>query len=135
MSHPALELQAALLAALKADAELAALLAADGIRDAPARGQAHPFVSIGDLVTRDPAADWPGREHRLTLTAWSRAGGRSELLRIMERAGVIFQDLPAALGAHRLVSLTRESERIDRGRDGRSWRATIGIRALTEPYN
>lgn len=136
MSHPARELQAALVALLKADTELTALLAPDGIRDGAARGGGFPHVTVAELASRDIAADgWAGREHRLTLTVWSRAGGRSELLRIMELISVISDGVPTALDTHRVVSFGRFEERVARGSDGRSWRGTIGFRAVTEPLN
>lgn len=136
MSHPALELQAALVTALKADATLVALLAPDGIRDGPARGASFPYVTLGDLTCRDVGAqDWPGRELRLALNIWSRAGGRAETLRIMERISVISDGIPPNFGTFRLVTWARLEERVARGRDGRSWRGTLIFRAVTEPLN
>jgi Protein of unknown function (DUF3168) len=136
MSHPALELQVALISALKADSDLVAVLAPDGIRDGPTRGAAFPYVAIGDWSSRDVGAqDWPGREHRLSLTVWSRAGGRAEVLDIMERIRVISDGISRNLGAHALVNLARVEARVARGRDGRSWRGTLVLRAVTEPLN
>lgn len=136
MSHPALELQTALVAALRDDATLVALLAPDGIRDGPTRGAHFPYVAVGDWSSRDVGAqDWSGREHRLALTVWSRAGGRAEPLDIMERIGVISGGISRNLGAHKLVSFANVEARVARGRDGRSWRGTLVLRAVTEPLN
>ncbi len=136
MSHPALELQTALVAALKSDTTLAAMLAPDGIRDGPARGASFPYIAIGDLSSRDVGAqDWPGREHRLSLTVWSRAGGRAEALDIMERIGVISDGISPDFGVFRLVNMARFEERVARGGDGRSWRGSLTLRAVTEPLN
>ncbi|AXS39963.1 DUF3168 domain-containing protein [Breoghania sp. L-A4] len=136
MSHPALELQGVLVAALRADDTLIAMLSPDGVRDGAARGARFPYVEIGTWDDRDVGAQgWAGRDHRFEILVWSRAGGRSEALRIMERVGVIAEGISADIGAFRLVNLVRLADRVSRWRDGRSWRGVVVFRALTEPHN
>lgn len=66
--HPISELQGALVAALKDDAALVALVGPDGVFDAAPNGRPAPYVVIArhDMIQRDTDAA-PGQEHRLLL--------------------------------------------------------------------
>jgi len=74
MTHPILALQGALVAALREDAELAALAP---IFDAPPKAAAPPYVTIArhDLLPRD-GDETPGNEHRLIFHAWAADASR-----------------------------------------------------------
>ncbi|WP_321505138.1 DUF3168 domain-containing protein [Breoghania sp.] len=134
MSHAALELQAAFVAALRADGALSSLLGEGKVADGARRAAAWPNIALGEWASRSIAGDgWPGEEHRLEFLVFSRAGGRSETLGLMTQlAGVIAAANPT-LAQHRLVSLERQREEVQRTRDGRGWRGRIVYRAVTEP--
>ena len=75
----------------------------------------------------------PGLEHQLTLHAWSRQGGHREAHVI---AGVLLQaldDAPLALAGHRLVNFRFSTADVRRESDGRTYRALVRFRAVTEP--
>lgn len=84
--HPIARLQTALVAALGADADLAALIGAGGVFDAPPRSRPAPYVVIDrhDMRQRDGDAA-PGQEHRVMLHCWSDQPSRKAALDIAER--------------------------------------------------
>ncbi|WP_321341789.1 DUF3168 domain-containing protein [Breoghania sp.] len=134
MSGAALELQAAFIAALRADGSLASLLGEGKVADGTRRGAAWPNIALGDWSSRSIAGDdWPGEEHRLEFLVFSRAGGRSEALGLMARLGEVIAAANPTLAEHRLVTLERLREEVQRTRDGRGWRGRVVYRAVTEP--
>ncbi len=84
--HPIASLQAALVAALEADAALTALIGAGGVFDAPPRDRPAPYVVIDrhDARRRD-GDETPGQEHRVLLHCWSDQPSRKAALEIAER--------------------------------------------------
>ncbi len=77
--HPISQLQAALVAALEADAALVAITGAGGVFDGPPRDRPPPYVVIDRHDVRQADGDGaPGQEHRLVLIAGptSRAARR-----------------------------------------------------------
>ena len=98
--HPIAALQAALVAALDADAALAALIGAGGVFDAPPQNRPAPYVVIDrhDMRQRDGDQS-PGQEHRVLLHCWSDQPSRKAALEIAERVVV------AALGGLAPVGL------------------------------
>jgi hypothetical protein len=129
------DLQAAIVAALRADTDLVALLGdADRVMDRVPPGRAFPFVAIG----RTSAQDWStddrtGEEHLLTLRCWSRATSRDEVLAMAERVSAALDDLAGVAGDTRIVSFEPVSS--DHGYEpaDRAWRVTLRFSALTEP--
>ncbi len=131
MTHPILALQGALVAALRADAELAALAP---VSDAPPKAAAVPYIVIArhDLLPRDGDAT-PGNEHRLVLHAWAADASRKAVVAIAER--LLAVALTADLDAGALVVTLRRHERTDTIIDqntGRA-RAAIGLTFFSEP--
>jgi hypothetical protein len=132
MTHPVVALQGALVAALLADTELAALVGLN-VFDAPPKGAAAPYVAIArhDLVPHD-GDETPGYEHRLALHVWAAEPSRKAALGIAERVAAV------ALGADLsgdLTVTTRLHERTDTAIDlgtGRA-RAAVALRFFTEP--
>ncbi|MEI2384648.1 DUF3168 domain-containing protein [Breoghania sp. JC706] len=134
MTHAAEELQAALIALLRADADLGGLLGEGRVEDGARRAAAYPNVVLGDWSSRAIAGDdWPGEEHRLEFLVFSRAGGRREVLGLLARLSGLIDGAAISLAGHRLVTLARTGESITRTRDGRTWRGTLALRAVTEP--
>ena len=131
MTHPIVILQAALVAALRADTELAALVGA-AIFDAPPQGAEAPYVAIArhDLLPRDGDAA-PGFEHRITFHVWAAEPSRRAVLAMAERvlAVVLAMELDGEL---RLT--LRQHERTDTAIDlntGRA-RAAVAVRVFSE---
>ena len=84
MPSAAWSLQQAIFAALTADAPLAALLGGARIYDDVPQGAPFPYLTFGQSTARDwSTGSDDGNEHILTLHVWSQAGGRKEILRIM----------------------------------------------------
>ena len=130
------DLQAAMVAALKADAELVALLGgAERILDRVPPELEFPFVAIG----RTSAQDWStddreGTEHLVTIRCWSRVKSRSEVLALAQRVTTaLLSSLEGSFGDTRVVSFRIISN--DHGYEpfDRAWRAVLRFRALTEP--
>src|SRR5262249_20879864 len=126
-------LRAAVHAALTADAALVAALGGPKIYDEPPR-EALPYVTLGEMRVADfSTGSEEGLEHQLTLHAWSRQGGQREAHVI---AGALLQALdnaPLALAGHRLVNFRFSSADVRREADGRTYRALVRFRAVTEP--
>jgi len=127
-------LRAAVHEALAADAALSALLGGPKIYDEPPRGAGFPYVTLGETRIADfSTGSEPGEEHQLTLHAWSRQGGHREAHVI---AGALLQaldDAPLALAGHRLVNFRFSTADVRRESDGRTYRALVRFRAVTEP--
>lgn len=130
MTHPILSLQGALVAALRADTELAALAP---VFDAPPKGTVLPYLTIArhDLLPRDGDAT-PGNEHRMIFHAWANDASRKAVVAMAERAVAVV--LGAALDGELLVTLRRH-DRTDTAIDtatGRA-RAAIALTFYSEP--
>ncbi len=127
-------LRAAIHDALAADAALTALLGGPKVYDEVPRAAAFPYVTLDDARVSDwSTASDDGEEHQLTLNAWSRQGGHREAHMI---AGALLQaldDAPLTLADHRLVNLRFALTDVRREPDGRTYRALVRFRAVTEP--
>jgi len=127
-------LRAAVHAALTADAALVATLGGAKIYDEPPREAAFPYVTLGEMRVADfSTGSEEGLEHQLTLHAWSRQGGQREAHVI---AGALLQaldDAPLTLAGHRLVNFRFSTADVRRESDGRTYRALVRFRAVTEP--
>ena len=83
--HPILAVQGALVAALKNDAALVAMVG-DGIFDAPPQGRSAPYVVMArhDVIQRD--ADLAVmQEHRMLVHCWGDQPSRRAALGLAER--------------------------------------------------
>jgi hypothetical protein len=131
MTHPILALQATLVAALRADAGLAALAP---VFDAPPKGAVPPYVTIArhDLLPNDGDTT-PGYEHRVIFHAWSADASRKAAVAIAER--VLEVATTASLGSDTLVVTLARHDRTDTIIDqatGRA-RAAIALTFFSEP--
>lgn len=134
MTHPIIDLQATLIAALLADAQLTSALGGDAIFDAPPKGQTAPYVVIirHDALSRD-GDETPGHDHRLLIHCWHTDASRKAALNIAER--VIAVALSADLDSAGLKITHGQHDRTDTNIDvktGRA-RAAIALRFFTEP--
>lgn len=124
MSHPILDLQAALVSALRAEIE-------PPVFDAPPRDTAPPYVSIArhDVVPRDGDMA-PGHEHRVLLHVWAADASRKSALAIVEDV----LDVALDLASGDIAVTHRRHDRTDTAIDaatGRA-RATIALTYFTE---
>lgn len=126
-------LLAALLAALRADADLVARLG-ERIWDTPPRDAAFPHLVVEDLASRDRSGlDAALDELRPTLRIASRTGGRREALTVADRAAEVLLALPSALDGARLVLIRREAVEIRLLKDRLTTEAILRFIALVEP--
>ena len=134
MTHPIVALQTALVAALRSDAELTALVGPDAIFDAPPKGAAPPYLVIArhDLVPRDGDLA-PGNDHRLILHLWHPDASRAAVLALAAR--VLAVALDESLAPAGLVVTNRSHDRTDTAidLDSGAARAALTLRFFTEP--
>lgn len=134
MTHPIIALQKSLVATLAADADLAALIGANAVFDAPPKGKVPPYVAIirHDVLPRD-ADNAPGWDHRLVLHLWHPDPSRKAVLAI---AGIIAGLLqPAALASSDLLVTNINLQRTDTAIDVKTGqaRAVLSLRIFSEP--
>lgn len=125
MTHPIVALQGALVAALRADSELTALVGEDGVFDAPPAERLPPYVMIArhDVLPRDGDVA-PGFEHRVLLHAWAAEASRKAVLATVERIVSVAET--AELDGALTVTLRRH-ERTDTAIDPKSGRARAAV--------
>ncbi|MFC0243673.1 DUF3168 domain-containing protein [Rhodopseudomonas telluris] len=125
MSDPSYELQAALVAALKADAALSALIAGR-IYDAVPTDAVFPYVSLGPcqvLPMRAGCID--GAEVYPQIDVWSRAVGFPECKRIAKALVAALDDQDLAVSDHHTVLFDHQSTNYLRDPDGKTSHAAI----------
>jgi hypothetical protein len=125
MTHPIVQLQAALVTGLRAELE-------PPVFDAPPRDTAPPYVAIvrHDVLPRDGDAA-PGHEHRLLLHVWAAEASRKAALTIAEEV----VEIALAVASGDLAVTLRRHDRTDtaiEGTTGRA-RAAIALTYFTEP--
>lgn len=133
MPAAAIEVQTALFAALRADADLTAIVG-DRVFDHAPANVAFPCISFG----RAAASDWStatedGVELLLTLHVWSKAKGKREALEIMDAVRAVLHDAAPALDEHRLVNLRLVSAEARYDEDQAVQHGLMRLRAVTEP--
>jgi hypothetical protein len=124
MSHPIVQLQAALVDALRSEIE-------PPVFDAPRKEAVPPYVVIArhDVLPRDGDAA-PGLEHRLLLHAWAADASRKTVLSIAEDLVEVALDLTSQDIAITLRRHDRTDTTIDQ-QTGRA-RAAIALTFFTE---
>lgn len=135
MPSASFALQAAVLAALAADADLIARLGTPPriYDDVPPR-PAYPYVTFGQSSDRDwSTGSDAGTEHTLTLHVWSKAAGRKETQAITAAIRSALHDTALTLVEHRLVNLRLEHAEARRDPDGETIHGLVRFRAVTEP--
>jgi len=89
---------------------------------------------LAALIAIDADSDLAeASEHQLTLSIWSRANGKREVLQIAEQVLALLHDADLTLEDHRLVNLRCERQDIRQLADRRTWRGEMRFRAVTEP--
>lgn len=127
-------LQRGVYQALVGSSVLTTLLGGPRIYDDAPRAAAFPFVTLGQSVIRDwSTGTEDGGEHELTLHVWSRAGGKREVLAIVEAIKAALHDQPLLLEDHYLVNLCRQFSEVRLDPDGDTFHGIVRYRAVTEP--
>src|SRR4051812_40258662 len=100
MSDPSLEMQAAVVAALKQSGALPAVVGAR-IYDSVPPNATFPYVSLGDCqVLPDKADCIDGAELSLQIDVWSRAVGYPEAKTIAKAILAKLDDRPLTIAGH-----------------------------------
>jgi hypothetical protein len=124
---------AAIRAAALADTDVQALV---GVRfyDEPPPDIMFPYVTLGRAESRPvDASAGEAIEHAVTLHAWSRHGGRAEMLDLIDALRAALHNAPLSVTGRRLVLLFVQFTDIFRSGDGRTTHGVLRLRALTEP--
>jgi len=134
MIDSALELQVAIVGALKADAALAAIVGTR-IYDAVPPSATFPYVSLGQpQILPDKADCIDGSIVTYTIHGWSSDLGRSvEIKRIGAAIGAALDENELTLTGHRVVIAQHEQTNYIDDPDGITKHATVTLRFSTEP--
>lgn len=136
MANPELELQGAIVARLKADAAVTAIVAGRIYDSVPANAP-FPYVSIGPVDTVDDTVDCiAGLDVAQQIDCWSRYpnGGSVEVKKLADAVRVALHgreaDMPLASNA--LAFFEHRTSRITRDPDGLTSHGIIGFEAAIE---
>ncbi|MGZ9098281.1 MAG: DUF3168 domain-containing protein [Brevundimonas sp.] len=133
MSAHELALQKALIAHLKADGAVRALLGEPArIRDAALADTAFPHLLIGRCESRPVGADGGGVEQALTLTVVSRFRGTEEAKAVLAALRSALNDATLEADGVRTVGLRVSFADVFPGADGARTFAVLRVRAVTE---
>jgi len=124
-------LSKAVIARLKADAGVAALLAGRVWDEAPAEAEL-PHLRIGRGESRPVGADGCGVEQALTLTAVSGFRGAEEARAILAAVRACLNDAPLEADGVRAVSARVTFSEVFSSPDGARRYAVMRLRAVTE---
>ncbi|MDP1914041.1 DUF3168 domain-containing protein [Brevundimonas sp.] len=133
MSGHELALQKALIAHLKADAAVRALLGEPArIWDSAPVEAAFPHLLIGRSESRPLGADGGGVEQALTLTVVSRFRGSEEAKAVLAAVRLALNDTALEADGVRAVSLRVSFADVFPSADGARTFAVLRVRAVTE---
>lgn len=124
-------LQKAVLAALKGDAAVQALLGGR-VWDHPPEGPDFPHLVIGRCESRPVAADGGGVEQRLTLTGVSRFAGSEEAKAVSAAVRACLHEAVLEADGVRTATLRATFADVFRAGDARRTYAVVRLRAVTE---
>jgi hypothetical protein len=132
MSDPSLPLQASVVAALKGDSGVAALVG-DRVYDQAPAAASFPYISLGDTqVLPDKADCIDGTEIFTVLDAWSRKEGFPEVKRIGAAIVSALDDQALSVTGYALVVFELESIRYLHDPDGLTRHAVLTFRSLLQ---
>ncbi len=133
MSDHESALQKALIAHLRADGALQALLGDPArIWDEAPRGAGYPHLLIGRSESRPVAADGCGVEHQLSLRCASRFGGTEEAKAICAAVRAAVHEAALEADGVRAVSIRATYADVFRSGDLKRVWGVVRIRAVTE---
>lgn len=133
MSDPSLELQAALVAALKVDGALPAVL--DGrIYDAAPATAPYPYITLGECqVLPDKAECIDGVEVYPQIDVWSQAVGYPEVKMIAKAVLAALDDQDITVAGFNVVVFEVQSVNYLRDPDGLTSHAAITFHGILTP--
>lgn len=133
MSEPSLELQGAIVAALKADAGLTALIAGR-VFDRTDPTAAFPYVVVGDDQVISAHADCldGSTEVFASLHAWSRKPGKVEAKRVAGAVVDALNQKPLTVNGYRLVSIEHDTTQHMADPDGITSHSVIVFHAFVD---
>jgi hypothetical protein len=133
MTASTIALRKAIHIALSSDAALTALIGPGKIFDDAPREAQSPYISFGDLQTRDwSTSSDHASEHFIVINVWSTQRGGREALAIADRARAVLDDQPLTLDGNNLVNLRLAQLETRRESNARFMRASLRFRAVTE---
>ncbi len=125
------EMQQAVYQLLSEDAALSSLVT--GIYDHVPAGAAFPYVTMGDISSRDWSTKTSSGSQLLSaIHVYSVKGGRKQAAGIMKRVHELLHQGGLALTGHVLVAIRFEFGDIERESEGRVYHGRIRFRAYTE---
>ena len=124
-------LQKAMLAALKADPALSALVQGR-VFDQPGPDAACPYLALGRCESRPVAADGGGVEQRLTLTGVSRFDGSEEAKAMAAAVRACLHETTLEADGVRTTTLRATFADVFPAGDRRRTYAVVRLRAVTE---
>lgn len=133
MADPSLDIQGAIITALRADAGVQALVAQRVYDKVPSTTTPFPYVTYGsDQALSDDFDCIEGFEVFITLDVWSRAVGQPEAKRIAGAVRGVLHNADLELNEHALVLLEHRNTRYLKDPDGVTSHAAVEFRALVE---
>lgn len=139
MSDPSLEVQGAIVAALKTVGVLPAVVGDSptrypGVYDTAPPNAMFPYITLGDCqVLPDKAGCIDGAELFLQIDAWSRSVGYPEVKNIAKAIKAKLDDQPLTVAGFSVVIFEHESTQYLRDPDGLTRHAAITFRSLIQP--
>lgn len=132
MSDPALDMLAALVAALKAEPSVSAI-ASDRVYDRVPQRVQYPCLQVRDIqVLNDDAECVDGFEIFADVHVWSRAYGTPETRRLCSAAHTAIHNATLPLANFSLVEIRHESTRVLDDPDGETSHGIVTFRALVD---
>ena len=129
-----LEIQRAVYARLSSDGPLTALIGIGRVYDDVPADASFPYLTLGDAAARDwSTGTSAGSEHAVTIEAWSRSAGRTEIKQMLASVEAALTGTPLTVAGYRPVLLRAESASTQIERDGITYRGTLRLRLLVEP--
>lgn len=133
MADPERALQVAMIARLRAEPALQAVLGAvPRVWDQPPEEPVYPYVLFTRAETRPVNAEDAGYEHRLTLTVVSRYGGAEEAKAVLGLVRGALDGAALSLSGWRCVNLRATYADVYRAKDLRTTFGVLRLRAVTE---
>lgn len=135
MADPSLDIQKAVITALRADVGVQALVGNPArVYDAvPSATTPYPMVTYGaDQAISDDFDCINSFEVFVTLDVWSRAVGQPEAKRIAGAVRGVLHDADLELDEHALVLLEHRNTRYLKDPDGKTSHAVVEFRALVD---
>jgi hypothetical protein len=127
-----LEIQGAIVARLKADPAVTALINGR-VYDQPPKDAVFPYVTIGPVDSVDDSADCiTGLLVAQQIDCWSRAVGFPEVKRLADAVRASLHDADVSLTVNALVLIRCRQTQTLRDPDGLTSHAVLAIEALIE---